>query len=459
MQNFQVIKLILIVVLIPVGFLFADIDNLRFLGHNEQNPYHVMDVEVVGNRAYISNGIGSGLEVYDIADPTTITRIYTNGPAAWRCVAFGDTLLAMFCRRSGVVLYDISGGGNPVPLGQYDPPGALEALEGGVLIGDTLYVAAHQNGIYFIDVSNPAFPQKVGQLSLVTNAAWNIEAVDSFLYIANGRYGLAVVGLAGSPHITATLGLPGLANDIVIDGFTAVMSLGTAGLATINIANPHAPVLLDVIGTDGCVWGSGIINHLVIAGSWRIMELFDVSTPGNINRIGWDNTKTFAHGADIRSDSLIAVADWRGMSCYKIGADAGADIDIYPQVIDFGPVSATADTEVIVRNTGSSILNVTSTSTPAGISANPSIYSVPAGDSQIVIITATGSGTIYSTIVYNSNDPDESSKSQEVYKNNTLFPQVGSLAPDFTLLGSDNNSHTLSDYRGKVVFLEFGGAW
>jgi peroxiredoxin len=62
-------------------------------------------------------------------------------------------------------------------------------------------------------------------------------------------------------------------------------------------------------------------------------------------------------------------------------------------------------------------------------------------------------------ITYYTNDPDEPSKMQEVYKNNTSFPQVGSPAPDFTLLGSDSNYHTLSSYQGKVVFLEFGGAW
>jgi thioredoxin-dependent peroxiredoxin len=31
----------------------------------------------------------------------------------------------------------------------------------------------------------------------------------------------------------------------------------------------------------------------------------------------------------------------------------------------------------------------------------------------------------------------------------------GTKAPDFTLMGSDNQSHSLSDYRGKKVILFF----
>jgi thioredoxin-dependent peroxiredoxin len=34
-------------------------------------------------------------------------------------------------------------------------------------------------------------------------------------------------------------------------------------------------------------------------------------------------------------------------------------------------------------------------------------------------------------------------------------PQVGEMAPDFTLPGSDGNTHTLSDLRGKHVVIAF----
>jgi hypothetical protein len=452
------IRLVIILFLIIYGLTIGDIDNLGFLGHNEVNRAHLMDAEISGNRVFIANGLGAGLEVYDISDPTNPTRTFNAGPNAWRTRSYNDSLLFLFCRPEGLRLYDISGA-SPILLGGYDPSGSMEALEGGALVGDTIYCAVHQNGIYLISIVNPSSPQRVGIFPLDSSAAWNVEAKDSFLFVANGRFGLTVLGLTGKIHNIANLPLPGLANDIVIKDNIAVISLGISGLATIDISNPHNPILCDTIATDGCVWGIGITNNLVIAGSWRVMELFDISNPYNILRIGWDNTKTWAHGADIRNDSIIAVADWRGMSCYKIGTDLSTDIDIYPQVLDFGAVNDTIDSTVIVRNTGSGVLNVTSIIIPSGISAYPISFLVQPGDSQLVSIQAYRTQTLRDSIIYLSNDPDEANKKQEVYRNNTGFPQYGSLAPDFTLLGTDGQNHTLSDYRGRVVYLEFGGAW
>lgn len=449
----------LIILFLLTGLAYANIDNLNFLGHNGNNPYHLMDAEVVGDLVYISNGLGFGFEVYDISDPTNIQGVYSGGISAWRCRAYGDTVVFVFHRRNGMTIWDVSGSGNPVQLSQYNPPGNLEALEGGALVNDTIYCAVHQNGIYEVDVSVPTNPQKVGEIALDSAAAWNVEAQDSFIFIANGRFGLAVVGLAGGLHQTASLSLPGCANDIVLDGQVAGISLGAGGFATVDISDPYSPVLMDIVATDGCVWGAGFAGHQIIAGAWRVMELFDISDPYNIIESGWENTKTWAHGADIRDDSLIVVADWRGLSCYRVGNDPGADIDIYPQVIDFGPVSTIKDTTVIVYNTGAGSLNVTAINAPSGISYAPSTFTVQPGDSLLVTATASGSGNVYGLATYVCNDPDEGNKTQEVYKNNTGFPQAGSMAPDFTLLGSDNNYHTLSDYQGKVVFLEFGGAW
>jgi hypothetical protein len=287
--------------LLVLGLARADVDNLRFLGHNEVNRNHEMDAEIVGNRAFIACGFNQGVECYDISDPASPQRTWlSNGPNCWRLRAYGDTWLFAFCRREGVVLYDISDPDTAVMLGQYDPPGNREALEGGALVGSMLYAAAHQNGIYAIDFSNPASPQKVGALSLEPSQAWNVEARDSFLLIANGRHGLAAVGLEGGMHVTSRLELPGCANDIVLDGEIAVMSLGADGLATVRVMNPYNPILYDTIATGGCAWGIGSTGHLVMCGSWRVMEAFDVSDPLSIQRVGWDNTYTWAHGVDIR---------------------------------------------------------------------------------------------------------------------------------------------------------------
>ena len=81
------------------------------------------------------------------------------------------------------------------------------------------------------------------------------------------------------------------------------------------------------------------------------------------------------------------------------------------------------------------------------------------GFSRSIQITARGPSTVNGPLHYNSNDPDEPVFKQFVYKNNTVYPQVGETAIDFTLYDVEGNWHTLSDYQGKVVYLEFGGLW
>ena len=160
-------------------------------------------------------------------------------------------------------------------------------------------------------------------------------------------------------------------------------------------------------------------------------------------------------------DTVIAVADWRGMGVYAPEPDPSGDIEVYPLRLDFGEVTALAlrDTTVRVRNNGAGSLQVNSITTPSGITVNPSAFSLGPGETQLVTVTASGTSPVRDRIRYHSDDPDEGGFVQYVYKNNPSFPQPGPVASDFTLLGTDGEWHSLSDYRGRVVYLEFGASW
>jgi len=199
-------------------------------------------------------------------------------------------------------------------------------------------------------------------------------------------------------------------------------------------------------------------------GSYPYLERFDVSDPVKIERSGWDATLVYAMGADVgvtsSGDTVIVVADWRGMGVYAPESDPAGDIEIWPARLDFGAVNAAPrDSVVIVRNNGAGSLSVSSINTPAGITTSLNSFTLGPGESRTVIVSANGADMVRSTIEYVSNDPDEPSTIQRVYKNNTTFPQMGSVAPDFRLLGTDMQQHSLSDFRGKVVYLEFGANW
>jgi hypothetical protein len=431
------------------------IDNIEALGFNGVDPAHQMDIEIVGGMAYSSVGLGGGLETYDISDPENPAYVTASGNPNWRSRAYGNTLYA-FGRDRGIDIYDISE--NTTLLSTVPAGGRF--YEGGALYENNLYVAAHDDGIVTVNVTNPYSPIVTGTYELENSACWNVESVGNFLLVANGHHGFSVVLVGEELSEVATINLPGLANDIVLDGQVAVVSLGASGIATIDVTIPHNPALLDIHPSMGNAWGMGISDHKVAVGSWRVLEVFDVSDPQNIELIGWENTRTWAMGADIQdfgAYDVIAVADWEGITTYRLGSDPGPDIDVYPQRLDFGATSG-ADTVVTIKNTGTTALEIEYVDTPPGIEAIPVSFSVNPGESYDLTLHATGTA-VYGYITYNSNDPDESAFRQYVYANNNGFPQVGSVAPDFTLQGTDGNTYTLSDLRGNVIYLEFGGGW
>ncbi len=449
---------------LPLAVAQSGIDGMRLLGRNEQEFAHMMDFLLVGDHAYASVGLGSGLQTYDLSDPTQPQRLDSRGDPAWRAYARGDTLFS-FGHRSGVQMFDI-GAGIPVLMGEYDPPGSQVAYEDGVRLGDRLYVAAHQEGLHILDVGGPQAPEFVGAIgfTITENAAWAVVERDGLLYVANGRHGLVILEPTG-PFEMAALDLPGLANDIALseDGQTAFLSLGADGIASVDIRDPLVPMLRDTEPTLGNAFSLGLVGDILAVGSYPYAERFDVSDPDSVVRAGWDATKTYAMGADAGAlssgDTVIVVADWRGMAVYSPEDDPAGDIDIAPTPIDFGNVAAPRDTLVYVRNTGAGALQVTSIDPPDGISVFPETFTLEPGAVQPVTLTASGPNGIWGRIHYHSDDPDEGAVYHHVYANNTSFPQHGSEAPEFTLLGTDGQWHSLSDYRAKIVYLEFGANW
>ena len=444
--------------ILTIGIGQPPVDNLEFLGSNQVNPAHLMDVEVSVPYAFGSVGFTQGLETYDISNPYNPSRLSYGGNSNWRSRAYGDTLF-VFCRSEGLDIYGIRNGA--IFVGNC-PAGASDRLfEGGALHENKMYVAAHQEGIIIVDISNLNSPFITGEFALYDNACWNIEASGDYLFVANGRFGLSVVQVEDELAEIAVLDLPGLANDIVINDNTAFLTLGAGGVAAVDISQPENPQIMDIHSSMGCAWGMGNLGTLAVVGSWRYMELFDFSQPDSIFLAGWENTDTWAMGADmgiLQNDTIITVADWRGIATYSIGSGNSPDIEVYPMRVDFGAITQPADSSVVIRNTGGGLLSISNINTPNGITADITSIDLSAGDSVEVNLHAEVM-TVFGSVHYISNDPDEPDFIQRVYVNNTSFPQVGSESPDFTLTGTDGNTYTLSELRGNVVFLEFGGGW
>ncbi|MFO0565688.1 MAG: hypothetical protein U0263_08500 [Polyangiaceae bacterium] len=145
-----------------------------------------------------------------------------------------------------------------------DDPGYLDALRSpmfrdGTLIDDTLYVV-DATRLWVLDVAQTE-PKRLGVLGGLGHPV-AIANHGGRLVIASGEAGLLMLEpkLPGVPVPFAELPLPGPALDVFIEGDRAVVAMGKAGLAVIDLAPtlavpPASPKLLNVVPSPGFAVG------------------------------------------------------------------------------------------------------------------------------------------------------------------------------------------------------------
>jgi LVIVD repeat-containing protein len=128
------------------------------------------DVEVVGNRAYVSSS--TGLTVLDITNP--IAPVVLGSVAVGTCEGLkvsGDYAY-MACLSKGLKIVKITNASAPVVVGTRLLPYAWDVA----LKGSTAYVASFGGELYVVNVANPASPQKIKTIGL---AAWKTPGPDA----------------------------------------------------------------------------------------------------------------------------------------------------------------------------------------------------------------------------------------------------------------------------------------
>lgn len=146
-----------------------------------------------------------------------------------------------------------------------DDPGYLDALRSpmfrdGSLIDDTLYVV-DATRLWVLDVTDPTQPVRRGVVGGLGHPL-AIANHGGRLVIAAGEAGFVMLEpkLPGVPEPFAMIALPGPALDVFIEGDRAVVAMGKAGLAVLDLAPtlavpPGKPTLLNVVPSPGFAVG------------------------------------------------------------------------------------------------------------------------------------------------------------------------------------------------------------
>ncbi len=274
---------------------------------NPAKPYEVMnklginanDIKILGNYAYVSVRY-EGFEIFDITNPRNPVLVGKATDAGSYNEGIYPTQSYTFLAQEsmGFGIYGTSTVSAPKTLTRVLVVGGADSV---VMRGGYLYIGAHNDGIWTVDVKTPSKPKEI---SFISNLGRNgdLDLVGSNLYVAGAWSSLSVINVADPVNPQMTLYHFGTsATAVLADGNYVYTDQGI-----VDMTNIKAPVYVsksgDFAGGGQAKYGT---NYLVVASSDGL-HIIDVS-----NKKSPVTVTTFEPGTsytDVKIRGTVAVA-------------------------------------------------------------------------------------------------------------------------------------------------------
>ncbi len=238
------------------------LQNLEILAHVK--PETFKPAAVRGRYVYAIDFGGHLLSIYDIADPQNIRKVSELTVSEQ---VHGDQLVLVGNYAYVVAIENFSGGGytvkllivdvsdptHPRQVGQYAPTGKKVNT---VVVGNNYaYVSVSGDALHVLNISNPANPQFVREITNVPALEGDGGTVaGNRLYLVHGTNGISIwdISQPDNPQRLGTLDTPGVARSIAVSGNYAFVSEGRGidpgaekgYLRVVNVANPANPQIV-----------------------------------------------------------------------------------------------------------------------------------------------------------------------------------------------------------------------
>ena len=138
----------------------------------------------------------------------------------------------------------------------------------------------------------------------------NVDVDGNFAYVAAGSAGLQIVDVQDrhNPAIVAARALPGNANDVVVAGGYAYVAAGSAGLLIVSVQDPLAPAVSGSLNTGGVAWDVVVRgNRAYVANGANGLVVIDISSPTAPVKLGALALSGTTKGVDVDPARQIAV--------------------------------------------------------------------------------------------------------------------------------------------------------
>lgn len=187
-------------------------------------------------------------QIVDVRNPNDpqLTGVYHLPPEITGVIAGDEYVYALYGDgiSPGGILVGRINGSDIDSVGSYETTGTPN---NGVIVNDTLYLAADGRGLEVIDISDPA------NLSCVRNysASWGLDVVirDGYAYLAAAS-GVRIFDITKTDDVpVASIGTPSKAESVCLYGDYLYIACLIDGVSIYNISDPATPVYIDLLPT------------------------------------------------------------------------------------------------------------------------------------------------------------------------------------------------------------------
>ncbi len=186
-------------------------------------------------------------------------------------------------------------------------------------LGEYAYVAADNGGLWIIDISSPAHPDRIGSLRFST--AMDVHVRDTLAYVASYMTtGFRVINVSKptSPSQIGSCDTPGQARGVFVSGDYAYVADTREGVRIIDVTNPSEPREVGHYATPGHawrVWASDTFAY--VADNQGGLRILSIADPEHPYEIGFHLTSGQVLDVFV-SDTLAYITDIIGLRIINI---------------------------------------------------------------------------------------------------------------------------------------------
>lgn len=407
-------------------------------------------------------GVGQGgLMAFDISDeqaPTLESLTPSDGYGRYHHVYplpssdTGGGLVYTTHRSHGLTVFDATESSRPQEVFRL-----VEAnLEGMAQVENSLYIAGRNGVLHRFDISTRTGPVRQNTLSGL-GIPQDISGSAEALYIADQEQGLVVIDPSNPDalqvaerHAIGSVTSVSHSDDWVVAGGSEGVSLFSRTEALALVAETTmdlGTIVSDVVIDEDLVWAVTLerVYAISLTEAHRPMPFASRTTP------------YWAMTVDARSGAAW-VGDWGALRGYAADKEISSpDVDV--QVSELLLSESGEDVSFSIANRGNEALWI------EGFSADDERLTLEVQDSEVsrqgavTMNVSFAGGELDSRLCILTSDPDQPVTEVRVHTGGVTHPDIGKIAPDFTLLDVDGKSYTLSDFRGHPVVLSYFATW